>query len=75
MLDDHQVEEQKWTRVDLTAQEEEYSEEAFGTNTTDCAMCMEDFATKGKSSGKVVRLPCEPKKHFFHSQCISKWLK
>jgi len=38
---------------------------------SDCALCLEIF----KESDRVVRMPCNPVKHYFHEGCISMWLR
>jgi hypothetical protein len=37
-------------------------------NNVQCSICMEDF----KLNEEAKKLPC---KHYFHTQCITEWLK
>ncbi|EYU32800.1 hypothetical protein ABFS82_14G046800 [Erythranthe guttata] len=47
----------------------EYSPDQKGSSTT-CAVCLEDFSGGGEDDVSV--MPCE---HYFHGDCIGKWLR
>ena len=49
-------------KVDLTQNASAYDPKDFPSSMKDCLVCCEPF----KKKAKVVRMPCNPDKHFFH---------
>ena len=43
----------------------------FDPELTTCQVCLEEFAL----DCDVVRMPCEPGKHYFHPKCIATWIQ
>ncbi|EZG55248.1 RING finger protein [Gregarina niphandrodes] len=41
------------------------------TATGACAICVADF----EPDDQVLQLPCDPRKHVFHSSCVQEWLQ
>ena len=44
--------------------------ESFDQAKTECLVCFEAF----EQGCKVIRMPCNPTKHFFHLKCIESWI-
>ena len=55
--------------VDLTSNATLYNPKHFSSSLKDCLVCCEPFTKKSK----IVRMPCNPEKHFFHQKCIEVW--
>lgn len=59
------------TTVDLNENVEEWNDRDFSPSLKECLVCCENYI----QGAQVVRMPCNPEKHFFHKKCIEVWFK
>ena len=57
--------------VNLAQNSESYNTNDFIQSLKECLVCCESFV-KG---APIVRMPCNPEKHFFHQKCIESWFE
>ena len=55
--------------VNLSQNAEGWNKEDFNDSLKDCLVCCETFV----DNAPIVRMPCNPDKHFFHQKCIESW--
>ena len=56
--------------VDLSRNTEQWNANDFPSTIRECIVCCEAFQ---ENDCPVIRMPCNPEKHFFHQKCIESW--